>query len=267
MRHKGADIMYKVIIAEDEDIIRKGLMYNVDWAELDCCVVAEVKNGIEGIEAIRENIPDIVIVDINMPVMGGLDMIRLTYETYDYSAIILSGYSNFEYAQRAIAYGVLGYLSKPLNQKEFREAIVRAKKEREVKYLVEQNVTNKTHLKQIDLFKDSYRKRTDDNVVDDMLEYIYHNYDKKILMEDIVARLNYSETFLNRKFKEAVGTTYIEYLNRYRIQKAIELLKADEKSIQEIAWKCGVGDYKYFGTVFKKYVGCSPKEYMNIIRD
>lgn len=258
--------MYKVVIVEDEEIIRKGLVFGIDWTEFNCSVVSEARNGVEGIAAIKDHDPDIVIVDINMPVMDGLEMVRQTYDKYDYSAIILSGYSNFEYAQRAIEFGVLGYLSKPIDMKDFKEAVRRSIRERQVKYLVDQKIAMKQGMQKIDLFENGFARHSDDRVITEMLEYIYANYDKKIQMEDIVSKLNYSETFLNKKFKEAVGTTYIEYLNRYRMQKAIELLNSNMVSVQEIAWKCGVGDYKYFGAVFKKYVGCSPKEYVSLIR-
>jgi len=257
--------MYKVVIVEDEEVIRKGLIYSVNWAELNCSVVGEGRNGIEGIEAIKANNPDIVIADINMPVMDGLEMIIRTYEQYDYSAIILSGYSNFNYAQEAIRYGVLGYLLKPLDKKELKEAILRAQKECEVRRVFIENIREKQEWRDINLFKDSYDKSTDDSIVKQMLEFIYRNYQKKIVFQDIVDELNYSETFLNKRFKEAVGTTYIEYLNRYRIQKALEMLKEGKHTVQNIAWKCGIGEYKYFNTVFKKYIGCSPKEYLKKI--
>jgi two-component system response regulator YesN len=259
--------MYRVVIIEDEEIIRKGLVYSANWAELNCSVVAEGRNGIEGIEAIKENTPDIVIVDINMPVMDGLEMIRQTYEQYDYSAIILSGYSNFEYAQRAIQYGVLGYLLKPLNTLELKEVILRAQKECEIRHVFEDNRRSKQEWKQVNLLTDNNVKPIDDIIVSQMLDYIYINYQNRIVIQDVVNELNYSETFLNNRFKEAVGTTYIEYLNRFRIQKALELLREGKSTIQDIAWKCGIGEYKYFGTVFKKYIGCSPKEYLKEISE
>ena len=105
--------MYKVIIVEDEDIIRKGLVYSVPWAEMDCSVVGEAANGIEGLELIREHNPDIAVIDINMPIMDGFQMLENSYEQYNYAPIILSGYSDFEYAKRAIHYGVKGYLLNP----------------------------------------------------------------------------------------------------------------------------------------------------------
>lgn len=258
--------MYKVVVVEDEDIIRKGLIYNIDWAELGCIAVAEARNGIEGIAVIKEVNPDIVVVDINMPVMDGLDMIRETYDQYDYAAIILSGYSNFEYAQKAIQFGVLRYLSKPIIMDQFKEAIHRAKQDCDRKILLRHNLEKRDNWRSIDLFKDEKSDLQGDHIIQKMLAYVYENYDKKIRMRDLVRNLNYSETFLNKKFREAVGTTYIEYLNRYRIQKAVEHMKEGQLSLQEIAWQCGIPDYKYFVKVFRKYVGCNPKEYLSFLQ-
>ena len=97
--------MYKVLIVEDEDIIRKGLMFMVNWQQAGCVVAGEAADGLEGLEKIRETRPDIVIVDINMPVMDGLEMLEKSIQEYGYDAIIVSGYSEFEYARKAITLG------------------------------------------------------------------------------------------------------------------------------------------------------------------
>ena len=100
-----------------------------------------------------------------------------------------------------------------------------------------------------------------DTLVKQMLDYIKVHYNQKVVMKDVVKELNYSDTFLNKKFKEATGTTFMEYVNRYRILQAILMISEQKLPIQEVAWRCGIGEYKYFNTVFKKYLGCSPKEY------
>lgn len=257
--------MYKVLIAEDEDIIRKGILFTFPWSEMDCCVVGEARNGQEGIDAIKNMRPDIVIADINMPIIDGLEMIKNTINKYEYSAIILSGYSEFEYAKEAIEYGVIGYLLKPLQEEEMKEAINRAKKEIEAKKAYLSKLSTKEEWKGISILKDYNAAIVEDRIVKDMLQFIYDNYQNKVTMQDLVLQLNYSETLLNNKFKKSVGTTFIDYLNRYRIQKAIAMMKDGTLSLQEIAWRCGIGYYKYFRTVFQKYVGCSPKEYCNKI--
>ncbi len=253
--------MYKVLIAEDEDIIRKGLVYSVPWAQMQCSVVAEVRNGVEGIEKIKETQPDILIVDINMPVLDGLEMIRRTYEKYDYIAIISSGYSNFEYAQKAIRYGATGYLLKPLKIEELQDAVQRAKKECEARRVYVNKQLSREELKCFNLLEEEHEKTYCDEIAEQMLGYIADHYREKIVMRDVAKHLNYSETLLNKKFKKATGITFLEYLNRYRIQKALSLLQSGH-TVQETAWKCGIGDYKYFRTVFKKYVGCNPSEYL-----
>lgn len=110
--------MYRVLLVEDEEIIRKGIRYSVPWEEYGCSVVAEAENGAVGEEKIAELRPDIVITDITMPVKSGLEMIADTREEYKYIAIILTGYSEFEYAQQAIRNGVSDYVLKPLDMDE-----------------------------------------------------------------------------------------------------------------------------------------------------
>lgn len=257
--------MYRVAVMEDEDIIRKGLVYSVPWLELNCTVVAESRNGIEGIEAIRMHHPDIILADINMPIMDGLEMIQKTYQDYEYAAVILSGYSTFEYAQKAIRYGVLDYLLKPLDTAELKEVILKAQKEISIRRSYLEQKKNREEWGRISLINEAPEEA--EPVVREMLKYIKQNYGGKVLMHDVAHQLNYSEVYLNKKFKEVMGTTFIEYLNRYRIQRALEMLKEGNTKVQDISWKCGVGEYKYFNTVFKKYIGCTPKEYMNLIRN
>lgn len=110
--------MYRVLLVEDEEIIRKGIRYSVPWEECGCSVVGEAENGAAGEEKIAELQPDIVITDITMPVKNGLEMIADTREKFNYIAIILTGYSEFEYAQQAIRNGVSDYVLKPLDMDE-----------------------------------------------------------------------------------------------------------------------------------------------------
>ena len=112
--------MYRVLLVEDEEIIRKGIRYSVPWEEYGCTVIGEAENGEIGEEKIAELRPDIVITDITMPMKSGLEMIADTHDQYKYIAIILTGYSEFEYAQQAIHNGVAAYVLKPLDMEEMR---------------------------------------------------------------------------------------------------------------------------------------------------
>ncbi len=257
--------MYKVVLVEDEDIIRKGIKHSVPWEQYNCIVAGEARNGVEGRELIRSLYPDIVITDINMPVMDGLQMIAET-KRGNYVAIILTGYSEFEYAKEAIKYDVADYLLKPLNMEEMTEALERAVLEcKNIEILRNQN-QNLEEWKNISLFEDAGQNEEEDPVVRQILEYISENYTHKITLGDIADKLFYSDRYINQRFQKALNTTVIEYLNRYRIQKALMLLQQDRLPVSDIGRECGIGDYKYFNHVFKKYMGCSPKEYRRKIR-
>ena len=110
--------MLRVLIAEDEDIIRKGLVYTTDWLSMDCVVVAEAANGQEGLEKILECRPDVVIADICMPFLDGIEMIKKASETVHFKSILLTSYADFEYARRAIDARVCEYMLKPVDEDE-----------------------------------------------------------------------------------------------------------------------------------------------------
>ncbi len=254
--------MHKVLIVEDEDIMRKGLMFMPKWQEVDCIVVGEAVNGQDGLEKIRRLQPDIVIVDINMPVMDGLEMLEKSIEEYGYDAIIVSGYGEFEYAQKGISLGVTEYLLKPIDYTKLYEAIRKIQAKRNIDSSI------KNAIKQINVEKkklgilDFEEKETGNRYVDFMIKSIHENYATKLALSDISEECQMSSTYLNVKFKNATGYTFNDYLNRYRIKKAVDLLKENKYMIYEIAEMVGFSDYKYFIKVFKKYVGCSPARFI-----
>ena len=112
--------MYRVLIAEDEDIIRKGIAYTMDWVSMGCTIIGEAANGKEGVDKIKELSPDIVLADIMMPMTDGIEMIRQGLEIADFKAIIMTSYADFEYAKKAIELGVSAYLMKPPTMRRFR---------------------------------------------------------------------------------------------------------------------------------------------------
>ncbi|GIP24355.1 response regulator transcription factor [Paenibacillus sp. J22TS3] len=111
--------MIKVVIVDDEPKLRQGLQTLIPWEQLGFTVTATAANGQEALEVIKEETPDLAIVDIRMPLMDGLELIRnLTTSGHQMHFIILSGYADFEYAKMAIKYGVTGYILKPVDTEE-----------------------------------------------------------------------------------------------------------------------------------------------------
>ncbi|WP_160725149.1 response regulator transcription factor [Bacillus sp. USDA818B3_A] len=115
---------YKVLLVDDEKIIVEGISSLVDWKSLDTELVATARNGIEAYEKIRALKPDIVISDIKMPGMDGLTLVsKINEEFPTIKFILLSGFSEFEYAQTAMHYGVKNYLLKPCNEDKIAAAL------------------------------------------------------------------------------------------------------------------------------------------------
>lgn len=255
--------MHKVLIVEDEDIMRKGLMFMPRWQEVDCIVVGEAINGVDGLEKIQQHHPDIVIVDINMPVMDGLEMLERSIKEYGYDAIIVSGYGEFEYARKGISLGVTEYLLKPIDYSKLYEAI------RKIQAKRNENTTIKHTIQQLDVEKKKFgilgydEKKTGNRYVDLMIQMIHDKYHTRLTLNDISEECQMSCTYLNVKFKNATGYTFNDYLNRYRIQKAVDLLRKNQYKVYEIAEMVGFYDYKYFIKVFKKYTGSSPARFIS----
>lgn len=256
--------MYKVLITEDENIIRKGLIYMVDWKSFGCTVAAEAENGEDGIHKIRELRPDIVITDIKMPIMDGLNMISSTCKDFDYESIVISGYGEFEYAKQAIDCGVTEYLLKPVETEKIGDALKRAtaKVEAKQKYkMLELLSQNKSRNQIVDSALFSEKNRQMPNCVKKTMDYIEGHFSEKISLSKVSGLLQVSSTYLNQNLKEFTGYTFSVLLNRYRIKQAVAMLSSTDDKIYEIAEKTGFDSYKYFILVFKKLVGCTPMEF------
>ena len=119
--------MHKVLIVDDEIFVRKGLINLLDWSSLQFEICGEAENGVEALNLIKQLTPDLVIVDIRMPVLDGLELILQVNEQGEHQPvfIILSGYPDFSYAQQAFRYNVSDYILKPVNEQELASTLKR----------------------------------------------------------------------------------------------------------------------------------------------
>ena len=125
--------MLKVFFVDDEPFITQGLSMIIDWAQYGYEISGTASNGKEAIEMIKENVPDLIIADIRMPQMTGFEMVeQLKKENVNIgNVIMLSGYSDFEYARRAIQDGCFDYLLKPIDKAELISVLERIQEESE----------------------------------------------------------------------------------------------------------------------------------------
>ena len=119
--------MYKLLLVDDEPIIREGLEQMIDWEKLDLKLTASCANAITALDSMMDDMPDILLTDIRLPGMSGLELVSRAVALHPMlQTIVLSGYDTFQYAQQALKYGVIEYLLKPCNQQELENALARA---------------------------------------------------------------------------------------------------------------------------------------------
>lgn len=117
-----------VLIVDDEAIVREGLKYVIDWNALGFCICGDASTGEEAIEKIRKYNPNLVLLDIRMPNMDGIELLQKVKSTgFTGDFIILSGYSDFKYAQTALHNGVSFYLTKPIDEDALAKAVISVK--------------------------------------------------------------------------------------------------------------------------------------------
>lgn len=238
--------MLKVIIVEDEEIIRKGLIASFDWEEHGCKVVADMEDGKKGLEAIRKLRPELVISDIRMPFMSGIEMIERARENHKFHTIFITSFADFEYARKGIELKVDGYLLKPIDEEELGRMIDEIEKE---------SAGKKAPLVDTEKIGSNY-------YVEKTYEIIEKRYHEKLSIGEVCVSLKVSKSYLSRILKKNLNLSFVDILNQYRIEKADFLIGENKLKMYEISEQLGFCDYKHFCTVFKKYKGMSPREYV-----
>lgn len=236
----------RVLLVDDEIMIREGFKRLFDWEAHDCQVVGEAADGMEAVSKIDELCPDIVIMDINIPIMNGLKVIQLSRIKHpDMAFVIVSGYDDFSYCREALRLQITDYILKPVNYDEFGSCIDDLKIS-----LFEKRVSaaEKT---------EKQEERTIIGITQYLQEHLAEDMSLSLLSD--VFHLN--PQYISQLFKNVIGVNFLAYLTSIRIEKAKKLLLSTSLSVAEVAEQSGYGDYRVFTKVFKKSEGVTPSQY------
>lgn len=261
------------MIIDDEPMVLKGLTTLVPWYEIGCEIVGMAENGEEGLALIQEKNPDVVISDIQMPKLSGLDMIRQIYQTkMDVKCILLTGYRQFEYAKEAIDLGIQKFLLKPTNLEEIKAAVIEMtqllddeRSREETVFALQEKLASLEKPKEQ---KDETAEKGDEGqkvkyLVRQAIDFMKLHYSEKIELQTVADHLYISTWYVCKLFKQELNTSFIEILNDIRIQEAKRLLLDTNKKIYEICEEVGYNDNPYFTKTFKKFTGKTPNQYRN----
>lgn len=256
--------MIKVLVVDDEAIVRKGIVLETDWNSLNCMVVGEASNGEEGLEAIEKCKPDLIICDIKMPKMSGIEMLTTLREKGDNTPVIfLTAYSDFSYAQQAIRLSASDYLLKPFEDGKLEETVLRiCGRIRDIRKNSNDMLTEDVLAKELITKKGDKSK-----YVSEALNYIAVNFSSPdISIKTVADSIGISEGHLSHVFKSETEYTVNAYITRYRIKAAMKLLEDCRYKVYEVAEMVGYKDITYFSTTFKKVTGFNPSDYQDRVK-
>ena len=242
--------MYKLMIADDEPLIRRGIKQLIDLSSLQIGEIHEASTGEEALKVFEEFKPEIVLMDINMPKIDGLSVAKkIKSINPDTKIAIITGYNYFDYAQTAIKIGVEDYILKPVTKSEIEALLVKVvaklneeKRQRELLALAseEDSSSGTLHFEKL------------------ILEQLSN---PNLALGELAKQLGFSTNYLSLLIKKELGMSFQEYVTQQRIQRAKRLLLSTDMKIYEVALAVGIEDMNYFSYRFKSIVGVSPKSF------
>jgi two-component system response regulator YesN len=257
--------MRSILIAEDEELFRRELATATPWEEMGFVLVGEAADGEEALAIALERRPDALLADVRMPRLDGLELLaRMARELPEGEApltVMISGHSEFEYARRALRLGAFDYLLKPLDDAEFARvmgALAAAIDGRERRAALERASTVAPALAFFAEYAPSGARDASDAYVERAVAEIRDRYVMALGPDEVAARLGISGGHLGRIFRAKTGLTFSEYLTRYRMKRAVELLRDPSVRIGEVADLVGYRDQRHFSVLFRRLVGVTP---------
>lgn len=233
----------RLLIVDDEPIILGGLVKVIKDAAPLGTEVREAGNAFEALEVMKGYMPDVTVTDLHMPEKNGFELMEEAKGSGLCDRfIILTGYDDFEYVRRALRWGVVDYLLKPLDKNEIAGLLTHIDQE----LPTEADSECERHTKRI-------------------LAYIEKHYMNDLSLDHLAELMNLHPNYISSLFKKVTGDTFVNYLNAFRIKEAQKLLGTHRHlSVSEIGRRVGFENKHYFTKVFKKYTGITPGAYRTL---
>ena len=246
--------MLKVLIVDDEFIVRAGLINCINWKMLELQLIGEASNGQEALQIILQDTPDIILLDLIMPEMTGMELLqKLEDLNIKTNIIILSCHEDYTHVRNAFKKGVRDYIPKLSATPDEISTIISdvAKK------IIKQQQKSLSDISYESLYYKGIRSD-----IAKALKYIEEHYSENISLSGIASHIHMSKNHFSYLFRKETGHSFNDYLTEVRINKAKLLLTSPQTyTIAEIAEMKGFNDTGYFGKVFKKSTGMSPIHY------
>lgn len=253
--------MYNLVIVDDETKIRNGLSNFFPWHEVGFRVVYEAKNGKDTLDYVQNHPVDVILSDIKMPVMSGIELLEHLYKQKSrVKVVFLTGYKEFEYAQKALVYGASNLIVKPTKYNELVNVFSKLRddldNERLDKINTSEFLEEYCNSDIVDMEDQGYHSK----VISTIKSYVEENY-ATVTLEDVSKQVHLNSSYLSKYFKRKTGQNFSEFVLSVKMKKAAVLLDDIRYKVYDVSMMVGYDNAKNFTTTFKKYYGKSPKEY------
>jgi two-component system response regulator YesN len=255
----------RAVLIDDEEWIREGLTEHINWEQLGIELIKSFGNGADAFQFIEQEEVHIILSDIRMPNMTGIELLASLREMEQKQAriisakvIFLTGHDDFKFAQTALKLGALDYILKPAEVGDIEHALIRARDawlKESSKYLL--------NLNDIDISKDPVAVEPISYLISKALQALHSRYMEDLQLSQIAEELFITPNYLSRLFKQETGISFSEQLSQIRVQKACELLVETNEKIYRIGEVIGYCNPRYFSEWFVKQMGMTPGEYRN----
>lgn len=261
--------MYRVLIADDENKIRNVLKALIHWKELGLELACECTNGDELLEKLERIPADIILTDMQMPGVSGVELLRCLRQLYPYLPIIVvSGYDDFKYTKQAIISNAVDYILKPVDEDELNEALLKARKTAEERRdaLIDEDGEEWLYPVLARYFSDAdekeknIRRNDKKNLSLAVKKYLEENLSAHITLADLEGKFYLNKEYISRVFKNAYGVTIFDYVDHLKIREANKMLFRGEQ-VKEIVQVLNYYDESHFYKKYKKIMGISPSDY------
>lgn len=242
--------MFRLLIAEDDDLIRASLCRDFPWESWGFELLGSASNGKECLELARELEPDAILTDIRMPFLDGLGLLeQLRKEQNSAEVVLLSAYDEFRYAQKGMNAGAFAYILKLEVFDELEEVMARLRE----------------HLKATRAARaprpEDVQRQNSTSAVRYAVEYTARHLDESATLAEIALKFGLSANYLSQRFRQEMGVTYGGYVKELRLNRAKALLSSTRMSLDRIAQEIGFHSVQYFCRFFHLETGETPGEY------
>jgi len=245
--------MYKLILVDDETEITNGLKNYFPWHDIGFEVVGTFNNGKQAFDFLKSNAVDVALVDIKMPGMDGIELVRRLREMkIDAFFVLISGYKEFEYAKSALELGVKNYIVKPTKYHQLCDIFTKLRIELDQKYssMNNRNVSDdKPDLDNINT-----------QIISKIKKYVELNY-RDVTLEKTAEHVRLNPYYLSSFFHQHTGEKFYDYVLSVKMRKAAKLLCKTGKKIYEISELVGYSNPNSFSRTFKNFYSLNPRKY------